>query len=75
MRFTKNLAIGGPGVTPGYVDSSLDKEFFVQAMLGDPRWANTGDVGVVDENGRLWLFDRAKDVIVRGEHNIDPGMI
>lgn len=69
------LAIGGPGVTPGYVDSSLDKEFFVQNMPGDLRWANTGDLGVVDENGRVWLFGRAKDVIVRGGHNLDPGMI
>lgn len=69
------LAIGGPGVTPGYVDSALDKEFFVQAMPGDLRWANTGDLGVVDEDGRVWLFGRAKDVIVRGGHNIDPGMI
>lgn len=69
------LAIGGPGVTPGYVDSSLDKEFFVHNMPGDLRWANTGDLGTVDENGRVWLFGRAKDVIVRGGHNIDPGMI
>lgn len=69
------LAIGGPNVTPGYVDASLDGEFFVKGMPGSLRWANTGDLGTVDANGFIWLFGRAKDVIIRGGHNIDPMMI
>jgi fatty-acyl-CoA synthase len=69
------LVIGGPGVTPGYVDSRLDDEFFVKGMPGTLRWANTGDLGTVDEHGLIWMFGRAKDVIVRGGHNIDPRMI
>lgn len=69
------LIIGGPGVTPGYVDGSLDAEFFVKDMPDSLRWANTGDLGTVDETGHIWLFGRAKDVIIRGGHNIDPRMI
>ncbi|MDB5971630.1 MAG: AMP-dependent synthetase and ligase [Hydrocarboniphaga sp.] len=69
------LAVGGPGVTMGYVDSRLDKEFFITGMQDDWRWANTGDLGTIDENGYIWMFGRAKDVIVRGGHNIDPKMI
>ncbi|WP_428311889.1 AMP-binding protein [Hydrocarboniphaga sp.] len=69
------LAIGGPGVTMGYVDSRLDKDFFITGMSDDRRWANTGDLGTIDENGYIWMFGRAKDVIVRGGHNIDPKMI
>ena len=69
------LIIGGPGVTPGYVDSSLDAEFFVQNMPDGKRWANTGDLGTVDETGHIWLYGRAKDVIIRGGHNLDPRMI
>ena len=69
------LAIGGPGVTPGYVESSLDSEFFVRDMPDGLRWANTGDLGTVDETGHIWLFGRAKDVIIRGGHNLDPKMI
>ena len=69
------LIIGGPGVTPGYVDSSLDAEFFVQGMAAGQRWANTGDLGTVDETGHIWLYGRAKDVIIRGGHNLDPRMI
>jgi fatty-acyl-CoA synthase len=69
------LAIGGPGVTMGYVDSRLDKDFFITGMSDNLRWANTGDLGTIDENGYIWMFGRAKDVIVRGGHNIDPKMI
>lgn len=69
------LTIGGPGVIPGYVDGSADAEFFIQGMSGSLRWANTGDLGTVDENGHIWLFGRAKDVIIRGGHNLDPKMI
>ena len=69
------LVIGGPGVIPGYVDPQLDAEFFVQGMPDGGRWANTGDLGTVDERGNIWLFGRSKDVIIRGGHNIDPKMI
>jgi fatty-acyl-CoA synthase len=35
----------------------------------------SGDLGHVDEAGRVFLTGRAKDVIIRGAHNIDPSMI
>ena len=69
------LAVSGPGLVPGYVDSSLDRELFVANAPGGQRWANTGDLGSVDADDYIWLFGRAKDVIIRGGHNIDPKMI
>jgi fatty-acyl-CoA synthase len=69
------LAIMGPGVTQGYVDENLDKEFFILDMPGDQRWACTGDLGSVDKDGNVWIYGRAKDVIIRGGHNIDPKLI
>lgn len=69
------LIIGGPGVTPGYVDPGLDAEFFVKGVPDGQRWANTGDLGMVDQTGHIWLYGRAKDVIIRGGHNLDPRMI
>jgi hypothetical protein len=36
---------------------------------------NSGDLGYADDNGRLHIAGRAKDLIIRSGHNIDPLMI
>ncbi len=35
-------------------------------------WFNSGDIGQLDEDGYLYLSDRAKDMIIRGGENIYP---
>jgi long-chain acyl-CoA synthetase len=35
-------------------------------------WLHTGDIGMVDERGYLYLLDRAKDVVISGGNNIYP---
>jgi fatty-acyl-CoA synthase len=36
---------------------------------------NTGDLGYTDGAGRIYIAGRAKDLIIRSGHNIDPLMI
>ncbi|MBF9035719.1 AMP-binding protein [Rhodobacterales bacterium HKCCE2091] len=64
------VAVRGPNVSPGYTDPSRNAGTF---LPGD--WLLTGDLGRVDAEGRLYLTGRAKDVIIRGSHNIDPQSI
>ncbi len=59
-----------PNVFSGYLDAEDDAKAFV----GDG-WLVTGDLGRLDDEGRLHLNGRAKDLIIRGGHNIDPKMI
>jgi len=33
-------------------------------------WLDTGDIGRLDEDGYLYIMDRAKDMIIRGGENI-----
>ncbi len=38
-------------------------------------WFCTGDIGYVDENGYVYLSDRAKDMVIRGGENIYPAEV
>ena len=61
------VAMAGPGVFSGYLSEQHNRGAFVE-----PGWVNSGDLGRLDEEGCLWLTGRAKDLIIRGGHNIDP---
>ena len=63
------VALRGPNVGPGYSDANRNPGTFE----GD--WLISGDLGHIDTEGRLFITGRAKDVIIRGSHNIDPSMI
>ncbi|MFE4500950.1 acyl-CoA synthetase [Rhodococcus sp. NPDC056743] len=73
---TGNIAISGPTVFAGYV---IDRgpDGYVLDGLGAlvDGWLDTGDLGQVDRDGFVYLTGRAKDVIIRGGHNIDPAVI
>jgi fatty-acyl-CoA synthase len=64
------VVVQGPSVTPGYLDRRYDEGLFTK-----DGWIKNGDLGRIDADGYLWLTGRAKDVIIRGGHNIDPSII
>ncbi|MET7806572.1 acyl-CoA synthetase [Micromonospora chersina] len=70
------LAISGPTVFPGYV-IGRDENGPVLDGLGKlvHGWLDTGDLARIDEDRFIYLAGRAKDLIIRGGHNIDPAVI
>jgi fatty-acyl-CoA synthase len=60
----------GPNLFSGYLDAAETARSFTP-----DGWLITGDLGFVDTKGRLHLSGRAKDLIIRGGHNIDPKVI
>lgn len=61
------VCLSGPNVFPGYLgidDKPIDSD----------GWLHTGDLGHI-ENNYLFITGRAKDLIIRSGHNIDPALI
>jgi O-succinylbenzoic acid--CoA ligase len=55
------ILIAGPTVAPGSLD--------------DDGWLHTGDLGVLDEHGRLHVTGRKADTIVSGGENVAPAEV
>ena len=63
------VAVTGPNVSPGYRNSDQNVGVF------DSNTLDSGDLGYMDETGRIHIAGRSKDLIIRSGHNIDPTMI
>jgi fatty-acyl-CoA synthase len=63
------IAIRGEHVSPGYRNPDHNDGVFDNGLL------NSGDLGYKDEQGRVYIAGRSKDLIIRSGHNIDPAMI
>jgi fatty-acyl-CoA synthase len=73
---TGELVIGGPAVFAGYItDPDLGGPRVSREGIVHDGWLDTGDLGMVDAGGFVYLTGRAKDLIIRGGHNIDPRVI
>jgi fatty-acyl-CoA synthase len=70
------LVVSGPTVFPGYVTGHRDGKPVLDP-LGTviDGWLDTGDLARVDADGFIQLTGRAKDLIIRGGHNIEPGVV
>src|SRR5579863_4049750 len=64
------VIMAGPGIFRGYLNAIHNEGAFV-----DGDWVNSGDLGRLDKDGSLWITGRAKDLVIRGGHNIDPAPI
>ncbi|MEZ5778342.1 MAG: acyl-CoA synthetase [Paracoccaceae bacterium] len=66
------ICVANPGVFEGSTYTEVAKN---KGLFADKRFLRTGDLGRIDSDGYLWITGRAKDLIIRGGHNIDPAEI
>jgi long-chain acyl-CoA synthetase len=64
------ICIRGPQVMRGYYNRPAETQaVFIDGAL------RTGDIGVLDEDGYLFIVDRIKDLILCGGYNVYPRVI
>ncbi|MDE2878344.1 AMP-binding protein [Candidatus Palauibacter soopunensis] len=79
IRPPGDAAAGGDGApTPGHIEVRGDTLF--RGYVGEPArppgaWFATGDLGRLDERGRLEVTGRLRDRIVSGGANVDPAHV
>jgi acyl-CoA synthetase (AMP-forming)/AMP-acid ligase II len=75
------ICVASPGIYDGktYTEKAKNADLFYpgeNSPLGEVvQYLRTGDLGRIDAEGYLWITGRAKDLIIRGGHNIDPAEI
>ncbi len=65
------VAIRSPNNTRGYWNKPEES---AKALIGDG-WLRTGDAGILDEEGYLFIQDRIKDMIITGAENVYPAEV
>ena len=60
------ICVRGPNIMKGYLDNpqATRQAFFENG------WFRSGDIGLVDEDGYLYIVDRLKDMIITGGENV-----
>ncbi len=67
---TGEIIARGPQLMKGYWNRP---EETVEALRGG--WMHTGDAGMMDDEGYLYIQDRVKDMIVSGGENVYPRVV
>lgn len=62
---TGELWIKGPNVVKGYWNKPE-----ASAQTFTDGWLHTGDIARIDEEGFVYILDRAKDMVIRGGENV-----
>ena len=66
---TGEIVARGPQMFSGYFRRDRDGGPFLDG------WLRSGDLGHIGDHGEVYVTGRAKDIIIRGGHNIDPAAI
>jgi long-chain acyl-CoA synthetase len=62
------ICIKGHNIMKGYLNNPAD----TQAAFWEDGWFRSGDIGILDEKGYLFIVDRLKDMIITGGENVYP---
>jgi len=62
------ISIRGHNIMKGYLNNPEE----TRAAFWDDGWFRSGDIGLIDGDGYLYIVDRIKDMIITGGENVYP---
>ncbi len=62
------ICVRGRNVMKGYLDNPEE----TRSAFWEGDWVRTGDIGLFDPDGYLYIVDRLKDLIITGGENVYP---
>ena len=65
------VLVRGPNVFRGYLGDPVA----TARVIDEAGWLHTGDIAVVDDDGYLYLVDRAKDLVIVSGFNVFPAEV
>lgn len=65
------VLVRGPNVFRGYLGDPVA----TARVIDEEGWLHTGDIAVVDDDGCLYLVDRAKDLVIVSGFNVFPAEV
>ncbi|MEL6307974.1 MAG: AMP-binding protein, partial [Chloroflexota bacterium] len=69
------VIISGPNITPGYWKRpDANEKNFTLDEHGN-RWLHSGDAGMIDDDGCIYIVDRYKDMYISGGENVYPAEV
>ncbi len=62
------ICIRGPNIMKGYLNNPDE----TKAVFWEDGWFRSGDIGLFDDQGYVFIVDRLKDMIITGGENVYP---
>jgi fatty-acyl-CoA synthase len=69
------VVISGPNVTAGYWKRPEANASSFSFDAHGNRWLHSGDAGMIDEEGCIYIVDRYKDMYISGGENVYPAEV
>lgn len=66
------ICISGPTVMMGYINEDKETKKVLVKHNDDKIWLHTGDLGYIDETGRVFYSSRLKRMIITNGYNVYP---
>lgn len=69
------ICVNGPTVMKGYLNNEKETNIVLKRHKDGKIWLHTMDIGYMDEDGRIFLKDRIKNIFMRKGFNVHPNSI